>query len=69
MSKRGWNKNTEIRNADYREWLGTLRGHIGLIEDSLDRLEGKKPKEGGSSKKDQLYEKRTRDEKKGDGKK
>jgi len=48
---------------------GTLRGHIGLIEDALDRLEGKKPKEGETSKKDQLYEKRTRDEKKGDEKK
>jgi len=48
---------------------GTLRGHIGLIEDALDRLEGKKAKEGETSKKDQLYEKRTRDEKKGEGKK
>jgi len=24
------------------ELEGTLRGHIGLIEDALDRLEGKK---------------------------
>lgn len=34
--------------ADARmdELEGTLRGHIGLIEDALDRIEGKTPPEG-----------------------
>ena len=33
---------------------GTLRGHIGLIEDSLERLEGQKMK-GMSEKAQRLY--------------
>jgi len=38
---------------------GTLRGHIGLIEDALDRIEGKK----NQGKQEELYGKRGRDEK------
>ena len=33
--------NLEEFNARLDEIEGTLRGHIGLIEESLDRLEGK----------------------------
>lgn len=41
--------NYEESEARFDELEGTLRGHIGLIEDALDRLEGKK-KEGDGSK-------------------
>lgn len=34
--------NLEEQEARLDEIEGTLRGHIGLIEDSLDRIEGKK---------------------------
>ncbi|KAG9193828.1 hypothetical protein G6011_03863 [Alternaria panax] len=50
------------QEARMDEIEGTLRGHIGLIEDSLDRIEGK-PNVG---KQDKLYNERTRDAK-GDG--
>ncbi|GAM84229.1 hypothetical protein ANO11243_022230 [Dothideomycetidae sp. 11243] len=33
--------NLEEHEARMDELEGTLRGHIGLIEDALDRLEGK----------------------------
>lgn len=50
------------------ELEGTLRGHIGLIEDSLERLEGKH-KSGGmdqgmSEKAEKMYTERGRDAKK-----
>jgi hypothetical protein len=38
---------------------GTLRGHVGLIEDSLDRIEGKKDQ----GKKDKMYNERGKDDK------
>lgn len=41
--------NYEESEARFDELEGTLRGHIGMIEDALDRLEGKK-KEGEGSK-------------------
>lgn len=45
-----------------RSYIGTLRGHIGLIEDALDRIEGKK----NEGKQEALYAKRGMDEKKKD---
>ncbi|KAF2725245.1 hypothetical protein K431DRAFT_309421 [Polychaeton citri CBS 116435] len=45
------------------ELEGTLRGHIGLIEDSLERLE-KKKMDGKSDRAEQLYTSRGKDEKK-----
>jgi hypothetical protein len=53
----------EEQEARMDEIEGTLRGHIGLIEDSLDRIEGKP--NGG--KQDKLYNERTKDAK-GNGK-
>jgi hypothetical protein len=53
------NRNLEEQEARLDEIEGTLRGHIGLIEDALNRIEGKK--EGG--KQEELYGKRGRDEK------
>jgi hypothetical protein len=50
----------EEQEARLDEIEGTLRGHVGLIEDSLDRIEGK----GDKGKKDTLYNQRGRDEKK-----
>ncbi|KAJ4356706.1 uncharacterized protein N0V89_004742 [Didymosphaeria variabile] len=35
-------RNLEEQEARLDELEGTLRGHIGLIEDALDRIEGKK---------------------------
>jgi hypothetical protein len=51
--------NLEEQEARLDEIEGTLRGHIGLIEDALDRIEGKK----NSNKMEELYSKRGRDEK------
>ncbi|KAF1915834.1 hypothetical protein BDU57DRAFT_449299 [Ampelomyces quisqualis] len=51
--------NLEEQEARLDEIEGTLRGHIGLIEDSLDRIEGKKD----GKKMEELYSKRGRDEK------
>jgi hypothetical protein len=51
--------NLEEQEARLDEIEGTLRGHIGLIEDALDRIEGKKD----GKKMDALYGKRGRDEK------
>jgi hypothetical protein len=36
------NYNLQEHEARMDELEGTLRGHIGLIEDSLERIEGKK---------------------------
>ena len=58
-------RNLEEQEARLDEIEGTLRGHIGLIEDSLDRIEGKP--NGG--KQEELYGKRGKDEKDKDGKK
>jgi hypothetical protein len=52
--------NLEEQEARLDEIEGTLRGHIGLIEDALDRIEGKK----NGNKMEELYSKRGRDEKK-----
>ena len=55
------------------ELEGTLRGHIGLIEESLERIEGMVAKgvdkengwgKGLGEKGEQLYRQRGRDEKK-----
>lgn len=51
--------NLEEQEARLDEIEGTLRGHIGLIEDALDRIEGKKD----GKKQEELYAKRGRDEK------
>lgn len=50
----------EEQEARLDEIEGTLRGHIGLIEDALDRVE-KKPNQNHQEK---LYSERARDEKK-----
>lgn len=55
------NYNLEEQEARLDEIEGTLRGHIGLIEDALDRIE-KKPFQNHQEK---LYSARGRDEKKG----
>lgn len=52
--------NLEEQEARLDEIEGTLRGHIGLIEDALDRIEGKP----NANKQEELYGKRARDEKK-----
>jgi hypothetical protein len=51
--------NLEEQEARLDEIEGTLRGHIGLIEDALDRIEGKPD----GKKMEELYSKRGRDEK------
>ena len=53
------NYNLEEQEARLDEIEGTLRGHIGLIEDALDRIEGKPD----GKKMESLYAKRGRDEK------
>ena len=65
-------RNHEEAEARMDELEGTLRGHIGLIEESLDRIEerqkGNSPdrtsKEGMGSKAEELYGKRGKDDKK-----
>jgi hypothetical protein len=57
------NYNLEEQEARLDEIEGTLRGHIGLIEDALDRTE-KKP---NHNHQETLYSQRGRDEKKGKG--
>ncbi|TKX27221.1 hypothetical protein C1H76_0515 [Elsinoe australis] len=58
---RSWHVyNLEEHEARMDELEGTLRGHIGLIEDALDRLEGK----ANENKKDALYSTRGKYEKK-----
>ncbi|KAI4240166.1 MAG: hypothetical protein L6R40_005299 [Gallowayella cf. fulva] len=56
--------NLEESEARADEIEGTLRGHIGLIEESLDRLEGKATEADRGKKMDDYYGKRGRDEKK-----
>lgn len=56
--------NLEEHEARMDELEGTLRGHIGMIEDSLERIEGQKIN-GQSEKAQALYLARGRDEKKG----
>lgn len=56
--------NLEEHEARMDELEGTLRGHIGLIEDSLERIEGQKIN-GQSEKAQALYAARGRDDKKG----
>ncbi|KAA8624928.1 hypothetical protein PtrSN002B_001228 [Pyrenophora tritici-repentis] len=51
----------EEQEARLDEIEGTLRGHVGLIEDSLDRIEGK----GDACKQDNLYNTRAKDGKEG----
>lgn len=55
--------NLEEHEARMDELEGTLRGHIGLIEDSLERIEGQKIN-GQSERAQALYLARGRDEKK-----
>jgi hypothetical protein len=50
--------NLEEQEARLDEIEGTLRGHIGLIEDALDRIEGKPD----GKKMEELYGKRARDD-------
>lgn len=59
------NYSLEEQEARLDEIEGTLRGHIGLIEDALDRIE-KKPFQNHQEK---LYMQRARDEKQEQGKK
>ena len=64
-------RNHEEAEARMDELEGTLRGHIGLIEESLERIEGtlkSDSTEGGwgkgmNSKTEELYAKREKDEK------
>ncbi|KAI4197844.1 MAG: hypothetical protein LQ346_002892 [Caloplaca aetnensis] len=56
--------NLEEFEARLDEIEGTLRGHIGLIEESLDRLEGKATEADRGKKMAEYYGKRGRDEKK-----
>ncbi|KAK5461291.1 hypothetical protein LTS15_003354 [Exophiala xenobiotica] len=59
-----WHKfNYEEHEARMDELEGTLRGHIGLIEESLDRLEGKGGEEDRGKKMNEYYGKRDRNEK------
>ncbi|CAN8098995.1 unnamed protein product [Discula destructiva] len=59
--------NLEEHEARMDELEGTLRGHIGLIEDSLEWIEGQKIN-GQSERAQALYLARGRDETKGGGK-
>ncbi|KAL8792987.1 MAG: hypothetical protein Q9195_004391 [Heterodermia aff. obscurata] len=56
--------NLEEHEARMDELEGTLRGHIGLIEEALDRLEGKSTDDDRGKKSGEYYSKRGRDEKK-----
>lgn len=51
----------EAHEARMDELEGTLRGHIGLIEDALERIEGRKI-DGQSERAQALYTARGRDE-------
>ena len=55
--------NLEEHEARMDELEGTLRGHIGIIEESLDRLEGKGTEADRGKKMNEYYNKRGRDEK------
>jgi hypothetical protein len=59
--------NLEEQEARFDELEGTLRGHIGLIEEALDRLEAKIGSGGrgkGGLESREIYESRQRDAKK-----
>jgi hypothetical protein len=53
--------NLEEQQARLDEIEGTLRGHIGLIEDAIDRVEGKP----NTNKQETLYGQRARDDNNG----
>ncbi|MCJ1232786.1 hypothetical protein MMC14_000740 [Varicellaria rhodocarpa] len=53
----------EEHEARMDELEGTLRGHIGLIEEALDRLEGTATEADRGKKMNEYYGKRGRDEK------
>lgn len=55
--------NLEEHEARMDELEGTLRGHIGYIEEALDRIEGKATEADRGKKIDDYYGKRGRDEK------
>ncbi|EMC94192.1 hypothetical protein BAUCODRAFT_223512 [Baudoinia panamericana UAMH 10762] len=55
--------NLQEHEARMDELEGTLRGHIGMIEDALERIEGKKMNEK-SEKTEKMYSSRGKDEKK-----
>ncbi|KAL2053689.1 hypothetical protein ABVK25_005993 [Lepraria finkii] len=55
--------NLEEHEARTDELEGTLRGHIGVIEEALDRLEGKATEADRGKKMNDYYGKRGRDEK------
>lgn len=48
----------EEQEARLDEIEGTLRGHVGLIEDALDRLEGKGKGKGKGDDKNESTEKK-----------
>jgi Tfp pilus assembly protein PilW len=54
------NYNLEEQQARLDEIEGTLRGHMGLIEDALDRIEGNPD----TNKQETLYGQRVRDDNK-----
>ncbi|KAI1336370.1 hypothetical protein F5Y15DRAFT_418913 [Xylariaceae sp. FL0016] len=56
--------NLEAHEARMDELEGTLRGHVGLIEDALERIEGQKARQK-SDRADKLYTSRGEDSKKG----
>lgn len=56
--------NLEEHEARMDELEGTLRAHIGVIEESLDRIEGIAKEEDRGKKINELYMARGRDEKK-----
>ena len=72
-TKKGLEYNLEEAEARFDEMEGTLRGHIGLIEESLERIEGHTAKAAGKengwgkgmgSKAEEMYGQRGRDSKK-----
>ncbi len=56
--------NLEEHEARMDELEGTLRAHIGVIEESLDRIEGIAKEEDKGKKINELYMARGKDEKK-----
>ncbi|KXT10384.1 hypothetical protein AC579_1197 [Pseudocercospora musae] len=59
--------NLEEQEARFDELEGTMRGHIGLIEEALDRLEAKVGTAGrgpGGLENREMYEKRGKDDRK-----
>ncbi|KAK3716956.1 hypothetical protein LTR37_006011 [Vermiconidia calcicola] len=57
-------QNLEENEARADEIEDTLRGHIGYIEEALDRMEGKATEADRGKKTSEYYSKRARDEKK-----